>query len=38
MGVMRFVVDDIERVTEGFLADLYIASLEGIPWRCYSGR
>mgnify|MGYP002623035424 FL=1 len=38
MGVMRFVVDDIERVTEGFLADLYIASLEGIPWRCYSEK
>ena len=38
MGVMRFVVDDMERITDPFLAEVYIASLEGIPWRCYVER
>ena len=38
MGVMRFVVEDMQRVTDAFLRDVYIASLEGIPWRCFSER
>ena len=38
MGVMRFVVDDIERVTDTFLSEVYIASLEGVPWRCFAER
>jgi len=38
MGVMRFVVDDRERVTDSFLCDVYVASLEGIPWRCFAER
>ena len=38
MGVMRFVVDDLERVTDTFLSEVYVASLEGVPWRCFAER
>ena len=38
MGVMRFIVDDMERITDSFLSDLYIASVEQIPWRCFAER
>ena len=38
MGVMRFVVDDTARITDSFLAEVYVASLEQIPWRCYAEK
>lgn len=38
MGVMRFVVPDRNRITDTFLAELYIASFEGVPWRCFAER
>ena len=38
MGVMRFVVDDLQRISDQFLATAYIASLEGVPWRCFAER
>lgn len=38
MGVLRFVVEDAQRITDLFLGQLYVASLEGIPWRCFAER
>lgn len=38
MGVMRFIVPDMQRVTDPFLAHTYIASIEGVPWRSHTER